>query len=206
MPCPRSLFEDSSFRKHPHDLVLPATRLSVMAVISEPQSHLQTHALLFLPSLPTTGSALRSACSRPNCIPLRSLAVSFFTSFNSFHTTHYLSRCATPRRCSSALALALLCLSAEHRLYLHPFGCLPLPPSVAYGVLPRGIVVGRSPVRSFAADCPLSRHLGFNLMPSTYFFLLSPPSRLGLFHPCAVAYVALGCSSNSIGYFSNTFL
>jgi len=34
-------------------------------------------------------------------------------------------------------------------------------------------------------------------MPSILFFLLSPPSRLGLFHPCVVVNIALGVSSNS---------
>ena len=46
-------------------------------------------------------------------------------------------------------------------------------------VLPsRGIVVERYSVRVFAADCPLSQHLGFNHMLSSKFFLLSPRSRL----------------------------
>lgn len=43
-------------------------------------------------------------------------------------------------------------------------------------------------------------------MLSTYFFPLSPHSRLGISHPYVVAYVALGFSSNSMGYFSSTFL
>lgn len=34
-------------------------------------------------------------------------------------------------------------------------------------------------------------------MPSNQFFLLSPHSRLGLFHPYAVVWLALGVSSNS---------
>ncbi len=45
-------------------------------------------------------------------------------------------------------------------------------------VLPKGIVVEDSPVRSFPADYPLPKYLGFNLISSDRFFLLSPPSHL----------------------------
>ena len=81
---------------------------------------------------------------------------------------------------------------------------IPLPPSIAYGVLPSGIVVEPSPVRGLAADCPLLRCLGFNLAPSSNFFLLSLPSRLGVSHPHVVVLLALGVPSISKGCFSNT--
>lgn len=64
-------------------------------------------------------------------------------------------------------------------LHFHSLECTPF-----------GIVVERSPVQSFAANCPLPScvieaqirgHLGFNHMPSHSFFLLSSPSRLKLF-------------------------
>ena len=52
----------------------------------------------------------------------------------------------------------------------------------------------------------ITQRLGFNRTPSICFFLLSPPSRLGLFHSCVVAQMALGLSSNSMGFFSNILL
>jgi len=55
---------------------------------------------------------------------------------------------------------------------------LGLPTSTSFGVLPsRGIVV-EPYLTVLAADCPLSKHLGFNLMSSSIFFLLSPLSHL----------------------------
>ena len=65
-------------------------------------------------------------------------------------------------------------------------------------VLPSwGIVVEPSPIRSLAADYPLWKHLGFNLMSSISFFLLSPHSHLAVFHAYVVADIALGYSSSS---------
>lgn len=55
-------------------------------------------------------------------------------------------------------------------------GCPPL--SCAYRLL----VVEPFSVRDLAADYPLSRHLGFDHMPSNHFFLLSQLSRLHIFH------------------------
>ena len=52
------------------------------------------------------------------------------------------------------------------------------PLSCAYRLL----VVERFSIRDFAADYPLPRHLGFNHMPSSHFFLLSQLSRLHIFH------------------------
>lgn len=91
-----------------------------------------------------------------------------------------------------------LWLSPKRRLYHHP--CL------THGAhhsprqsLARHLVVERSAIRSFAADCPLRRCLGFNHAPYTRFFLLSSPSRLSLFHDYVVARVPLGVPSNSMG-------
>ena len=53
--------------------------------------------------------------------------------------------------------------------------------SIAYDLLPLGIVVEVSSIRGLPADRPLHEHLGFNHMPSHSFFLLSSPSRLKLF-------------------------
>ena len=65
-------------------------------------------------------------------------------------------------------------------------------------LLPQGIVVEPYPVRVLAADCPFYRRLGSRHAPSMRFFPLSPPSRLGVFHPCVVVRTALGDSSNSV--------
>nr|DAN11529.1 MAG TPA: hypothetical protein [Bacteriophage sp.] len=46
-------------------------------------------------------------------------------------------------------------------------------PNTCILTAPTRIVVGPSPFRSLAADCPLFQRLGFNLAPSTIFFLLS---------------------------------
>ena len=49
-----------------------------------------------------------------------------------------------------------------------------------------------------AADCPLSQHLGFNLISSSIFFLLSPHSHLHLIFRCYVVVIlVLGIPSNS---------
>ena len=55
----------------------------------------------------------------------------------------------------------------------------------------REIVVEQYPIRAYAAEDPLLKHLGFNLMPSMLFFLLSSPSRLRLFHRYVVVSMAL---------------
>lgn len=83
------------------------------------------------------------------------------------------------------------------RLYLHVHDVLTA--LLRLKLLPSGIVVERSPVQGFAADCCLFMHLGFDLMNYTLFFLLSPHSRLGLFHPYVVAGVSQR-PSNSIRY------
>ncbi|GMK91759.1 hypothetical protein JSCD9_31830 [Clostridioides difficile] len=44
---------------------------------------------------------------------------------------------------------------------------------------------------------PILKYLGFNLIPSNQFFLLSQLSHLGLFHPYVLVWLALGVSSNS---------
>jgi hypothetical protein len=73
-------------------------------------------------------------------------------------------------------------------------------------VLPsRGIVGERSPVWSFAADCPLSQHLGFNLILSSEFFLLSPRSRLPIFQDYVVVSLALGVPRNSVSLLHGSF-
>ena len=88
-------------------------------------------------------------------------------------------------------------LSHGRRLYLHPL-CAGQTASGRLALLPQGIVVGRSSVRGFAADCPLFRRLGSRHAPSMRFFPLSPPSHLDLFQSYVVAHMALGVSSNSI--------
>ncbi len=69
----------------------------------------------------------------------------------------------------------------------------------------RGIVVERYSIRVFAADCPLSQHLGFNRMLSSEFFLLSPHSRLTLFQDYVVVSLALGVPRNSISLLHGSF-
>ena len=92
-------------------------------------------------------------------------------------------------------------LSHKFRLY-H----IPLRNSTTSGnhwlitLLPAGIVVEVSPIRSLPASYPLYQHLGFNLMPSSLFFILSWRSHLALFHAYVVAKLALGSSSNSMDY------
>lgn len=84
---------------------------------------------------------------------------------------------------------------------------LGLPTSTNFGVLPsRGIVVELY-FSVLAAGYPLFQHLGFNLMPSSLFFLLSPHSHLYLkifLRYYVVVKLALGFSSNSssIGWLS----
>lgn len=97
-----------------------------------------------------------------------------------------------------------LILSYESRPYLHPadltgahhFGCTCSLLSLTE------MAVDPFPIRDLEADCPLFRCLGFDLAPCVCFFLLSPHSRFGLFHPYAVAQTPLGVSSNSMRYFS----
>ncbi|MGX7403358.1 hypothetical protein, partial [Enterococcus camelliae] len=73
-------------------------------------------------------------------------------------------------------------------------------------VLPsRGIVVERYSIRVFAADCPLFQHLGFNLVPSSKFFLLSPRSRLPIFQGYVVVSLALGVPRNSVSLLHGSF-
>nr|DAP97801.1 MAG TPA: hypothetical protein [Caudoviricetes sp.] len=88
-------------------------------------------------------------------------------------------------------------LSHGHRLYLHPRDAGQTA-SGRLALLLQRIVVGRFPVRDFAADCPLFWRLGSHHAPSMRFFLLSPPSHPGLFHPHVVVRMALGVSSNSV--------
>ena len=93
----------------------------------------------------------------------------------------------------------LLNISIKHRLYLIPQLCL-------FGSAHfhqlwctslRGIVV-EPYLPVLAADCPLSQHLGFNLMSSSIFFLLSQRSHLHLILRCYVVVIpALGVPSNS---------
>lgn len=99
-----------------------------------------------------------------------------------------------------------LLLSQERRLYLHPTTRRgpPLPLPIACSVLALAIVVEPCPHQALAADCPLLRCLGFNLAPSSNFFLLSLPSRSGVSHPHVVVLLALGVPSISKGCFSNT--
>ena len=99
-----------------------------------------------------------------------------------------------------------LLLSQERRLYLHPTPRRgpPLPLPTACSVLAFAIVVEPCPHQALAADCPLLRCLGFNLAPSSNFFLFSLPSRSGVSHPHVVVLLALGVPSISKGRFSNT--
>lgn len=111
-----------------------------------------------------------------------------------------------PGRYPCTVGLTNLLLSQERRLYLHPTPRRgpPLPLPIACSVLALAIVVEPSPRRGLAADCPLFRCLGFNLAPSSNFFLLSLPSRSGVSHPHVVVLLALGVPSISKGRFSNT--
>ena len=64
----------------------------------------------------------------------------------------------------------------------------------------REIVVEQYPIRIYVAKDPLLQQcLGFNLAPSTLFFLLSSPSRLCLFHHYVVVSVALGIARSWCG-------
>lgn len=87
-------------------------------------------------------------------------------------------------------------LSHGRRLYLHPHGAGQAASGRSALLLQR-IVVEPSPVRGLAADRPLSRRLGSHPAPSVRFFLLSPPSHPGMFHPHVLVRTALGVSSNS---------
>ena len=100
-------------------------------------------------------------------------------------------------QCGSTRPGELPMLSHGRRLYLHPL-CAGQTASGRLALLPQGIVVGRSSVRGFAADCPLFRRLGSRHAPSMRFFPLSPPSHLDLFQSYVVAHMALGGPSNSI--------
>lgn len=93
----------------------------------------------------------------------------------------------------------LLTLSHKHRLYL-------LPRHYTLGATHFHTLVRTSLKRnsrwtllysSLSCWFSIFRHLGFNLMPYNIFFLLSPHSRLGLFHPYVVVMLPLGLSSNS---------
>ena len=79
----------------------------------------------------------------------------------------------------SRLAPRALLLSQKYRLYLHPFGACHFERQslTPYSIR---IVVEPSFIQGLAADCLLNKHVGFNLMPSCTFFLLSPHSRLGI--------------------------
>ena len=60
----------------------------------------------------------------------------------------------------------------------------------------RGIVVEQYPVRISVAKDPLFKYLGFNLISSILFFLLSQPSHLSMFHLYVVVSIALGIARN----------
>lgn len=72
-----------------------------------------------------------------------------------------------------------ICLSANNRLYHHPFMDAHrwMCQSLAHHLVVEPSVSG------LAADSPLSKHLGFDHMPSHIFFLLSRLSRLALYAP-----------------------
>ena len=72
-------------------------------------------------------------------------------------------------QCGSTRPGELPMLSHGRRLYLHPL-CAGQTASGRLALLPQGIVVGRSSVRGFAADCPLFRRLGSRHAPSMRFF------------------------------------
>ena len=77
-------------------------------------------------------------------------------------------------------------LSHESRSYHHPQDAEPLV-STHLRLLPsRGMTVEQYPIRIYAAEDPLYKHLGFNHMPSNQFFLLSQRSRLAIFHAYVV--------------------
>ena len=71
----------------------------------------------------------------------------------------------------------------------------------ACSLLPHGIVVEPSSLRGLAADCPFSMCLGFNLAPSTLFFLLSLPS-----HLCVSSLCCGLCSFRGFQQFNGCFI
>ena len=88
-----------------------------------------------------------------------------------------------------------LILSYKHRLYHGPFRVLPTSPHLQ-------VLSLRDSRWTFSCSelrcwLPIKQNLGFNHIPSSWFFLLSPPSRSGLFHPHVLVQPALGTSSNS---------
>ena len=86
----------------------------------------------------------------------------------------------------------LLILSYKSRLFHHLAMQEPLVSSHLTLLLLRRIVVEQSSIRGYVAKDPLLQHLGFNLVPSILFFLLSLPSHLCLFHHYVVVSIALG--------------
>ena len=104
---------------------------------------------------------------------------------------------STLHLCSSLMNFLIFLLSTDYILS-HSSACLGLPTSTSSGVLPSGGIVVEPYLPVLAADCPLSQHLGFNLMSSSIFFLLSPHSHLHLIFRCYVVVIpVLGDSSNS---------
>lgn len=101
----------------------------------------------------------------------------------------------------------LLTLSRKHRLYLlprhYPLG------ATRFGSLEPTPLKRDSrwtfSYWSFAADCPLSRHLGFNRIPSNKIFSAFAAVTLRPIHPYVVALLALGVSSNSSGILDSSF-
>ena len=150
-----------------------------------PQSQAHCHRTYLRPFVAMRGSPLLRTVSIPYLLPVRSIILPINNHFL------YLQHIETLLSVGSMSPLSFdkeETISSPTKGAYH-FDC-------ACSLLPFGIVVEHSPVRSFAADCPLYRHLGFNLMPSLYFFLLSQPSHQTMFHVNAVAYRALGFSSN----------
>lgn len=58
------------------------------------------------------------------------------------------------------------------------------------------IVVEPYPIRVLVADCPLLKYLGLRHISFSQFFLISPHSRLTIFHVYVVVCETLGGSSN----------
>nr|DAK91782.1 MAG TPA: hypothetical protein [Caudoviricetes sp.] len=93
-----------------------------------------------------------------------------------------------------AVLIELLNISIKFRLYYHL-----LKMSTTVLAILRHLVV-ELPLSSLAADCPLLKHLGFNHMPYTIFFLLSQHSHPHHLRCHVVVIVSLGCSSNSMDF------
>lgn len=122
--------------------------------------------------------------------------VLFFINKN-IHTLDVSLACSTRFATPCQFSYELLIFSYEHRLFHHLVFSRESLVSNRLTLLPlRGIVVEQYPVRIYVAKDPLFKYLGFNLISSILFFLLSQPSHLSMFHLYVVVSIALGIARN----------